>query len=241
MKKIKNIWRIALSLFISGSMLFVIGCTDNNGEAEPDQDDWPIDTDTEVVEVTNPETGQTWMDRNLGASRAATSSSDAQAFGHLYQWGRAADGHQVRTSGTTLTQSDSDTPGHGNFILSPEEPYVSNDWRNPQNDNLWQGSNGINNPCPSGYRIPTKAELEAERQSWSSQDAAGAFGSPLKWPAAGYRNFINGTVYDAGSDGLYWSSTVAGPGSWIQIFDSSIAEQFGFLRANGASIRCIKD
>ncbi len=130
------------------------------------------------IEVTNPATGQTWMDRNLGASRTANSSSDAQAFGHLYQWGRAADGHQERSSGTTSTLSDSDAPGHGNFILVPDGDYMSEDWRDPQNHDLWQGVNVINNPCPSGYRIPTKAELEAERQSWSSLDAAGAFGSP---------------------------------------------------------------
>jgi hypothetical protein len=34
-----------------------------------------------VVDVTNPATGRTWMDRNLGASRAATSSTDEQAYG----------------------------------------------------------------------------------------------------------------------------------------------------------------
>ncbi len=241
MNKIKNTWKISLSLFVSISMLFAVGCSDDNDEAEPDHGDWLTDTDTEVVEVINPETGKTWMDRNLGAGRTANSSSDAQAFGHLYQWGRAADGHQERSSGTTTTLSDSDESGHGNFIIVPDGDYMSEDWRDPQNNDLWQGVNGINNPCPHGYRLPTKAELEAERQSWGSLDAAGAFDSPLKWPAAGYRNFINGTIYDAGSDGLYWSSTAAGQISWIQIFDSGVAEEFGFLRANGASVRCIKD
>jgi hypothetical protein len=125
------------------------------------------------------------MDRNLGASRAATSSTDAEAYGDLYQWGRAADGHQKRTSGTTSTLSNSDTPGHGNFILAPNSPY---DWRSPQNNNLWQGVNGTNNPCPAGYRLPTEAELNAERLSWSSNNAAGAFASPLKLPVAGYRD-----------------------------------------------------
>jgi N-acetylneuraminic acid mutarotase len=41
---------------------------------------------TKVVDVTNPITGKTWMDRNLGASRAATSSDDSLAYGDLYQW-----------------------------------------------------------------------------------------------------------------------------------------------------------
>jgi serine/threonine protein kinase len=75
------------------------------------------DAQTAVVNVTNPATGRVWMDRNLGASRAATSSTDAQAYGDLYQWGRAADGHQKRTSATTTTLSSGDQPGHGSFIL----------------------------------------------------------------------------------------------------------------------------
>ena len=54
--------------------------------------------------------------------------------------------------------------------------------------NLWQGVNGINNPCPSGYRIPTEAELDAEHLSWSSDNSAGAIASALKLPMAGYRS-----------------------------------------------------
>ena len=72
-----------------------------------------------------------------------------RAYGYLYQWGRATDGHQKRTSGSSSTLSTNDTPGHKKFILAPNSPY---DWRSPQNDNLWQGVAGTNNPCPSGYR-----------------------------------------------------------------------------------------
>ena len=188
--------------------------------------------------VFNPATGKTWMDRNLGANRAATSSTDAQAYGHLYQWGRPADGHQVRTSGTTSTLSSSDTPGHGNFILAPDSPW---DWRSPQNDNLWQGVNGTNNPCPSGYRLPTEAEWQAERQSWSSNNAAGAFTSPLKLPVAGGRISSNGSLYDVGSVGYYWSSAVSGSYSRTLHFDTSDAYLFSNDRADGNSVRCLKD
>jgi hypothetical protein len=31
------------------------------------------------------------------------SMDDSAAYGHLYQWGRAADGHESRTSATTRT------------------------------------------------------------------------------------------------------------------------------------------
>jgi hypothetical protein len=71
---------------------------------------------TLVIDVTNPTTGKTWMDRNLGASQVATSSTDVNAYGDLYQWGRGADGHQCRTSPTTTFLSSTDQPGHGDFI-----------------------------------------------------------------------------------------------------------------------------
>jgi len=189
--------------------------------------------------VTNPTTGEIWMDRNLGASQVATSSTDAAAYGDLYQWGRAADGHESRTSGTTSTLATSDTPGHGNFITTgSSSPY---DWRNPQNDNLWQGVSGTNNPCPSGYRLPTEAEWEAERTSWSSNNAAGAFASPLKLPVAGFRVNSFGSLDSVGSSGYYWSSTVDGTNSRLLLLYSNNAYMGSSSRAYGDSVRCLKD
>jgi uncharacterized protein (TIGR02145 family) len=197
-------------------------------------------TPTAVVEVTNPSTGKIWMDRNLGASQVATSSTDVNSYGDLYQWGRFADGHQCRTSPTTANLSSTDQPGHGDFILAPNIlPY---DWRSPQNLNLWQGVNGINNPCPSGYRLPTNSELDAERISWSSNDAAGAFASPLKLPMAGYRFYSNGSLSSVGTSGAYWSSTIVSLyASFLYFFSSSPAYMNDDGRALGGSVRCLKD
>ena len=193
---------------------------------------------TSVVEVTNPTTGRIWMDRNLGATQAATSSTDTNSYGDLYQWGRRSDGHQCRTSATTNTLSSSDQPAHGNFILAPSSP---NDWRSPQNDLLWQGVSGLNNPCPIGFRLATEAELNEERLSWSNNNGAGAFGSPLKLPVAGYR-FNNGTVVVVGSTGSYWSSTINGTNSIDLGFNSSGGAVMGsYGRAYASSVRCIKD
>jgi len=168
----------------------------------------------------------------------ATSSTDAASYGDIYQWGRAADGHESRTSGTTATLATSDTPGHGDFITNGSYPY---DWRNSQNDNLWQGVSGTNNPCPNGYRLPTEAEWEAERTSWSSNNAAGAFGSPLKLPVAGGRDFSSGSLGGVGSRGYYWSSTVDGALSRSLYFTSSVAFEECHGRAIGLSVRCIKN
>jgi len=189
---------------------------------------------TAVVDVTT-STGKTWMDRNLGATQVATSSTDANSYGDLYQWGRGADGHQCRTSATTSTLSSTDQPGHGDFILAAE------DWRSSANTNLWQGVNGVNNPCPSGYRIPTETELNAERLSWSSNNSAGAFASPLKLPLAGYRGSYPPAINNVGTYGFYWSSTVSSTNSRSLFFDSSSAVMGTNYRRFGYSVRCLKD
>lgn len=210
--------------------------TQDFDKVEEDNSEWPRDTETEVVDVTNPETGRTWMDRNLGASKVADNYYDSEAYGDLYQWGRAADGHQKRNASTTENLSNSDQPGHGDWIVSYDSPQ---DWRTPQNDNFWQGLNGINNPCPHGYRLPTEAELNAERQSWAGNTYFGAAGSPLKLPVTNER-YPSGSIRN-NNMGFYWSSTLDGTSARILYFDSYNAYMDTQIRASGAAVRCIKD
>jgi len=177
---------------------------------------------TKVVEVTNPITGKTWMDRNLGASRAATSSTDTLAYGDLYQWGRGADGHQCRNSATTTTLSTTDLANHSDFILPPNFPL---DWRSQQKDRFWQGVNGINNPCPLGYRLPSKNEFENEVSTWLLKNSSGAFNSDLKLTLSGYRpDGPLGLIYGAGGSSYYWTNTLNSINytltSWYLVFDN---------------------
>lgn len=192
---------------------------------------------TVVVDVINPVTGKTWMDRNLGAYLVAISSTDANAYGDMYQWGRYADGHQCRNSSTSNTLSTNDQPGHGMFILGVTTP---SDWRTPQNHNLWQGVDGINNPCPAGYRIPSSAELDDERLSWIPNNANGAFLSPLKLTVGGNRVTHTGLIANVGAYGYYWSSTVSGTYA-TRLGISPYPMMSNTLRASGFSVRCIKE
>ena len=182
--------------------------------------------------------GKCWLDRNLGASQVATAHNDSLAYGDLFQWGRLDDGHQVRTSGITTSLSISDNPGHSNFIYGMDVP---DDWRSPQNNNLWQGVSGINNPCPLGWRLPALEEWDTELASWSQQNYNGAFASPLKLTAAGSRYWSNATLYGVSNYGFYWSNPVRGTAASNLLFDSSNAFTYGYYRAYGFSIRCIKD
>jgi uncharacterized protein (TIGR02145 family) len=188
-------------------------------------------------------TGRSWMDRNLGATQVATSSTDALAYGDLYQWGRGANGHQLRGSQTTTNLSFfGDQPINGNFILPQTAPY---DWRSPENTNLWQGVSGDNNPCPSGFRLPTAAEWEEEHNRWISNNAAGAFASPLKLTMGGHRRYNNsGSLNGVGTNGNYWSSTIDGTNSVSRFFSTTTTSDPAIsapsdYRAEGNSVRCI--
>jgi uncharacterized protein (TIGR02145 family) len=181
--------------------------------------------------------GQTWMDRNLGAGRVATSATDNEAYGDLYQWGRGTDGHQNRDSNTTPQTSDTDTPLHADFITTSTYPY---DWRNPHNDTLWQGTPGINNPCPTGFRLPTREEFDREKAFWTPQNSSGAFNSPLKFTLAGYRT-EDGTITSEDIVGLYWTSTTNGIyAKHVSCYYPAGSYDYG-RRARAMSVRCIKD
>jgi hypothetical protein len=190
--------------------------------------------------VYNSTTTKVWLDRNLGASQIATSSTDSAAYGDLFQWGRRDDGHQTRTSATTGTLSTTDdTTGNASFILAPSSPF---DWRSDNNTNRWNAIPMVNNPCPAGFRPPNETELDAERLSWSSNNSAGAFASPLKMTVAGLRNAISGSLVSVGTHGVYWSSSVGVNNSPRTIyFYGSGASMINSSRAAGLAVRCLKD
>ncbi len=195
-------------------------------------------------EATVKSQGQIWMAYNLGASQVAINAIDENAYGDLYQWGRRADGHQVRNNNsTTILLSATNKPLHTSFILALDEPF---DWMSSQDDTLWQGASGTNNPCPAGFRLPTKTEFEQEYPNWTTQNAEGAHNSPLKLVVSKYRDQENGNIVTTQQFGFYWTSTVEvgnGGGAYYFYF-SNITDSpriLAYGRATGMSVRCIKD
>jgi uncharacterized protein (TIGR02145 family) len=190
--------------------------------------------------------GTCWLDRNLGATKVATAPNDADAYGDLFQWGRLDDGHQKRNSSVTNTLSSTDVPGHNKFITTTS-PY---DWRSTKNDLLWQGVSGINNPCPTGWRLPTQAEFNNEVNSWDWDQNTlvppayeAAFATPLKWTIAGFRQ-NTGNLGHVGYAGHYWGSTLIGTSK--NPTDLYYADFFAMAsssarRGEGKSVRCIRD
>ena len=205
--------------------------------------------------------GNTWLNHNLGAHYAdinhasfdprqqATALDDHLAYGSAYQWGRLADGHELVTwtgastgtavNGLTSTNATTDTPGHASFITETISP---NDWRDPQNIDLWQGEAGTNNPCPVGYRLPTDVEQTQLLTDAGINNSTTAANSNLAFTTAGFRVYSSGAFSLQGStgSGYYWSSTVNGANS--QALGIGISSNVVAIpRAYAMSVRCIKD
>jgi uncharacterized protein (TIGR02145 family) len=178
--------------------------------------------------------------------------------GSLFQWGRVADGHELRSSGTysgpvTVSSSDGQvvegTDGYGLFIPNTSSPY---DWRSSYSPAKWEGAS---DPCSSvtdggkAWRLPTSDEWK-QITDYNSRETT-AKGLRLKpdgtnvsvfLPAAGYRGRANGALGNVGSGGYYWSSSPSDTYAFYLTFGSSAvypSEANG--RSQGSSVRCVAE
>ena len=136
------------------------------------------------------------------------------------------------------------------------------------NDNWSPDGNAEKDPCPDGYRVPSKGEWDAVVSSniatktgtWF--DSETNFGSALHFgseevpklltlPAAGYHN-IDGNLNNRGNKGRYWSSTDVRNAGRTSVFTDISALFLSFddsdntivdatLREQGLSVRCIAE
>jgi len=196
-------------------------------------------------------TGRIWLDRNLGASRVAISSTDVEAYGDYYQWGRPADGHQTKyltnnnSSGFTNTKSSSSVPSTDLWIVPTDD---SNDWLSTPDNSLWTGANPATNPCPAGFRIPTEAE-------WSTENIANITAT---FQTNGLKLTLPGMLTNFGSGGAsytaknnygqyltqtaYTTTPVKGGARYFGVNSSNQAwfDQ-NYYKSHGMSVRCIKN
>jgi uncharacterized protein (TIGR02145 family) len=197
----------------------------------------PIKTETGVLY---------FLDRNLGAVSSNPETSDS--WGDLYQWGRNTDGHEKRLSDTTLIKSSIIEVSHSKFIVDERK---SNDWLTNSQEDLWQGTNGINNPCPCGYRLPTQKEWRAVlnlgyevKLNSSGYYYLSIDDGKLILPCAGLRSAYTGNFQHIGTRGYYWASDAINKGTSGCIdfnkeeFTTNISI-FGF-RCFGRSVRCVR-
>jgi hypothetical protein len=198
------------------------------------------------------EDGKIWLNNNLGAHysninhpnfnlvQQATSATDFRAYGSLFQFGRKPDGHELVTytsstagvgvNGTTATRSDN--PTNALFIINTNVPDYN--WRINIDNTLWNLVISPNNPCPSGFRLPSIAEVNALIAAANISNLSTAYNSILKIPAAGNRTRETGNVV-VGANSYTWSSSLS------YFFGSTYQGSGNDYKAQGFAVRCIKD
>ena len=220
--------------------------------------------------------GAVWAPVNCGYH-----ATDYQ-WGKLYQWGRKygqgyygwlydVDGKNCgtttdATTPITVRESVSGEVGNSesnanNFYLGgKDEDY---DWKS-SGGGLWvSGTEDAPvktkyDPCPEGWRVPTRKELEAlscNYSSWTTnelnQPGRRFFGSSLYskevhqvfFPAAGYRNGRFSDAQYRGKYGYYWSSDpyYSNRLAYHLYFSDENANRTEGYRAGGLSVRCVQE
>ena len=154
----------------------------------------------------------------------------------------------------------------GTFVANPETPGMFYTWSSnvgwPSSGTVigWPtyGSDPVSNwnptqdPCPSGWRLPTEPELWSlvnANSTWTTNGCivSNDCGAAIFLPAAGLRNPINGNLWGVGTYGYYWSSTSCGvSGCSLIIIEEHIDHPVGvgyFTDWNtyGEQVRCVKE
>ena len=182
-----------------------------------------------------------FMCHNLGADETRDSFTAHQGLhGNMYKWGTG----QVALSASENISGTTGAIANWTTSVGGVPPTTTADW-----------NMSTANPCPAGYRVPTKAEWDgvinaslnpvSRQGSWSNDannSAVGTkFGTALFLPAAGYRNNSNGSLGYRGYYGYYWSSTVGSAYNAYCMYFGSTGQgtHYNASKSFGLSVRCI--
>jgi uncharacterized protein (TIGR02145 family) len=174
---------------------------------------------------------------NLGADTTLDPNTPVQGIhGDYYQWGRSTVVADASTASGAISGWNTASAANGAWT---------------------DDSKTVNDPCPTGFRVPTKAQWNGVKAnntvsrtgSWSDSatnfSAAISFGTSttktLTLPAAGFRTNYDGTLIDRGNYGFYWSSSEDDTSAWYLYFDSSISITTSNYRTYGFSVRCVSE
>lgn len=194
--------------------------------------------------------GNIWLQQNLGSTQVATTMTDTNSYGDVYQWGRSNDGHEKRTSTTTTVPTTNNPSGltttSTSFIIGSTTDW----WDGGSLTDSWSAISSANtsategcDPCKAigtGWVMPTETDWTGIKTAESISNPSTAFASNLKLPASGYRSSSTGNYTFVDQRGYYWSSTTSTLGGKYFYIGSTIANpSAGAMRGQGHAVRCI--
>ena len=203
-----------------------------------------------------------FMDRNLGAE-SATATDGAKTRGLYYQFGRkdpfVGSTEIYDINGTSKSTGATIATGKVTFAKAVQTPATfytygsgNNDWASPNNytSKNWNDiseSDGKTffDPCPEGWRLPTKAEysnFSTTTFTWDATNSGRTYNG--NWfPAAGYRSSGDGSMSSVGSNGYYWSASPYSEfyGYYLYFYSGSVDPAYNNNRAGGFSVRCVQE
>lgn len=199
--------------------------------------------------------GKIWLQQNLGSTKVATSLTDSDAYGDLFQWGRWDDGHQLRNSTLSSTAPSPNNPSGlniGNTIFySAAYNSSSNFWSGGATSDTWNAVNASSatatngaDPCKAiglDWRLPTVGEIDAAMTAENISEFNSALSSHLKLIPAGMKDYSG--IFSPGTRLYLWSSSAspyAGSSQHLYISGFSTLSNSA-SRDAGMSVRCIKD
>ena len=215
----------------------------------------------------SPTAYKTFLCHNLGADTSTDPHTPQIGNQGAYiQWGKKgptpAANEDVRV--TWLTAANVGSLGFASAPTVGSATPVS--WAAAEtNDDAWNFDENspvkvtANDPCPTGYRIPTRNEWvgvddnNTESRTGTFSNGTSNYGSALHYgpdastklltlPAAGYRSNANGALISRGIAGFYWSSSESVSAAYSLSFDNSnVYLGFNFNRSNGFSVRCLAE
>ncbi|MBQ9723442.1 MAG: Ig-like domain-containing protein [Bacteroidales bacterium] len=216
-----------------------------------------------------------WAPVNCGYKAATIDGAKPDKgfpYGKLYQWGRkygqgysADSDSEPKFYSGSVTYDIGQNKSMGDYFFKCES-----DWITQPDDSMWNSGTEdapvktANDPCPSGWRVPTYSELNVlitDHSDWTTNDGQigyyysgvltttvydthplGEDKPQVFLPAAGYRDGRSGSATNRDSFAYYWSSRPSNDNtSHLLFFFQYSVEMRNYGRGAGYTVRCVQE